>query len=480
MRLSSLIKKMSGLFAAILAAALSIFFISNYFIHEGFEHHFQKDLQTMRKVVDDELANLKDRLLQEVLMLSQSVELQRAFRARDTLLLASVARAAKDVFHASFATITDAQGIVLARGYWNKAGDSIADSYVMQQALNGNASVDVVKLRNNGLSIGAAAPVYVDGNIVGALLFGMALRTHAFVDGIKRSTDLEMTVFDHDERISTTIVRDGQRAVGTKLDNAQIAKKVLQDGGIYSDDVNILGKAYKTVYWPIQDSHGSTLGMWFIGTEVQGLRRTVTNVALSCLAATLLIACALSCVGVVFIRSMINPLERKAYVDKLTGINNRAGFERGLSFILSSRPKSGTLFLIDLDEFKEINDNLGHPTGDECLKRAASLLREVFRGTDLVARLGGDEFVVFAPTLSDDTIIRDKAQEFLDILAYTYRLDNGRTLTVTASIGIARYPEHGKSYTPLYNNADKALYAAKEGGRNQYVFYPVCLLDKTS
>ena len=179
----------------------------------------------------------------------------------------------------------------------------------------------------------------------------------------------------------------------------------------------------------------------------------------------------MSFLGVMFVRAVVNPLEKKAYVDMLTGITNRAGFERAFEASLAAAPQSGTLFLIDLDNFKDINDNLGHPVGDECLIRVAHLVKEVFRDTDIVARLGGDEFIVFAPTMEDTAIIQEKAQEFLDVVQYTYKLDNGERLTVTASIGIAIYPKDGKSYTLLYRNADSALYSVKNCGRNGYAFY---------
>ena len=462
---------MGWLILAILLASLAIFFASSYFMDKGFEEHFQKDMATMRQVVDNDLDNLKDRLLQEVVMLSRSEDLEKGFRDGDPALLTKMARDAKDRFHASFATICNARGDVLARGHSNKVGDNIAQSTVMTQALNGNPMVDVVRLRNNGLSVAAAAPVFIDGQLVGTLLFGEAFRTHTYVDRIKHATNLEMTVFDHDMRLSTTLMRQGMRAVGTRLDNPEVYSRVLEGGDVFGADAEILGRAYKTVYWPIRDSQGKILGMWFIGPAVEGLQKIITAIAISCLVSTLIIALALSVLGVAIFRSLINPLEKRAYVDVLTGITNRAGFEKTLDFVFRSNPKSGALFLIDLDNFKLLNDSLGHPVGDECLKRTAYLLKEVFRETDIVARLGGDEFIVFAPTLTDINVIEEKAQEFLDDLVYKYILENGRELVITASIGIAIYPRDGRSYTPLYNHADSALYAAKKSGRNKYALF---------
>lgn len=467
----TIFKNMGWLIVAILLASLSIFLVSSYFMNHGFEEHYQQDMATMRQVVENDLNNLQDRLLQEVIMLSRSVDLEKAFKSGNPMLLGNMARDAKERFQASFATITDAKGKVLARGHSNKVGDNIANSTVMHQALNGNPMVDVVRFQNNGLSVGAAAPVIIDGQIVGALLFGEAFRNHTYVDRIKKATNLEMTVFDHDMRLSTTLMRQGMRAVGTRLDNPEVFARVLEAGEIYGADADILGRSYKTVYWPMHDSQGKVLGMWFIGTEVEGLHKTILTISASCLVATLVIAMALSALGIVILRSLINPLEKRAYIDVLTGITNRAGFEKALEYVFRNRPKSGALFLIDLDNFKSLNDSLGHPVGDECLKRTAYLLKEVFRETDIVARLGGDEFIVFAPTLNEISVIEEKAQEFLNDVVYKYILDNGRELVITASIGIAIYPRDGRSYTPLYNHADSALYAAKKSGRNKYALF---------
>ncbi|MBQ7586220.1 MAG: cache domain-containing protein [Desulfovibrionaceae bacterium] len=256
LQIKNLIQNMRWLIVAILLASLAIFLFSTHFMHEGIDHHIQQDMETMRSVVDNHLESLKDRLYQEVIMLSQSSELEKAFRDKNLPRLSSVAREAKERFKASFATITDENGVVLARGHIDKRGDKV-ESPLMVQALSGNPVVDVVKLRNNGLSVAAVAPVYIDNQIVGALLFGDAFRTHAFVDAIKQTTNLEMTIFDQDERLSTTIIRAGGRATGTRLENPKIYN-ILLEGGIYSDNAEILGKIYKTVYWPLRNKMGVT------------------------------------------------------------------------------------------------------------------------------------------------------------------------------------------------------------------------------
>ncbi len=470
-RISTLVRHMTWLVAGIVLASLAIFSASTYFMHQGFEDRLRGELKTMRNVVDDYVSNIRIRLAREASLLAESDKLRAALAARDYAALKTFAQKAVYAANASFTTIIDEHGIVLARGHSSKKGDDIGKQPFLRRALDGETSVDLVRMDNNGLSVAAAVPVFVSGQQVGVLLFGDAFRTNAFVDEVKKVTDLEMTIFDGDTRISTTIMHDGKRAVGTKLESQEARQAVLEDNLPYVGDAPIFGRMYKTVYWPMRSDQGDSLGIWFIGTEVEGMERVITRIAFSCLVSTLVIAVALSILGILFFRSLVNPLERKAYVDGLTGITNRAGFEKSFKSVFVEQSGKGALFLIDLDNFKAVNDNLGHPEGDAVLIHTAQVLKTVFRGTDIVARLGGDEFVVYAPTMESADVIRVKSQHFLEIVQKTYDLPSGGSVTVTASVGVALFPAHGSTYEVLYNSADTALYAAKEKGKNRYVLY---------
>ena len=476
MRVSRMAINMLGLICGIIVAALAIFFVSHYFMKEGFEETYATELSSMRNVVDSMLADTKLRLYQETALLSDSRELELAFIMQDAKVMKEFARRAMLRCKANFSTIVDSEGYVLARGHSDAVGDNIANSEIIKTALQGKKIVDVARLRNNGLSVAAASPIFINGQVVGAMLFGDYFRTNAFADEVKRVTGLEMTVFDGDQRLSTTIQRNGTRAVGTRLENPLIAEAVLEEGGTFQDNTDILGRSYKTVYWPIVDTKGVTYGMWFIGTEVEGIELKITTIALSCLLATITIAIAMSCLGILFLRTVINPLEKKAYFDLLTGITNRAGFERKIRALFDNNRESGALFLLDLDHFKDLNDNFGHPEGDECLRRTGRVLREFFRENDLVARLGGDEFVVYTPTLTATEMIQSKADTLLNKLAVDYPLKDSRNLSVTASIGVAVCLQKNVDFERLYTLADSALYKSKQDGRNRYTIF-VCPSD---
>lgn len=166
-------------------------------------------------------------------------------------------------------------------------------------------------------------------------------------------------------------------------------------------------------------------------------------------------------------------LRHLALHDPLTGLVNRTVLQDRLDHALAACRRTGgrlAVLFIDLDRFKYINDTLGHATGDELLRRAANRLKSCIREEDTLARMGGDEFVVL---LQDVTSANAAAQVALKLgrkLHQPYRI-GGQELTVTMSIGISLYPDNGEDGSTLLQHADTAMYRAKEGGRNRYVFY---------
>lgn len=160
-----------------------------------------------------------------------------------------------------------------------------------------------------------------------------------------------------------------------------------------------------------------------------------------------------------------------ATTDSLTGLYNRRAFEEALKSALAERDARGTLFMIDLDHFKEVNDNLGHPEGDVLLKETAATIKRIFRENDIVCRLGGDEFCAFAFGFMDESLLNKRAEELLEKGHRTYKLDDGKEIKISFSVGVASFPRDAQDMESLYNCADKALYEAKEDGRDCYKFF---------
>lgn len=164
---------------------------------------------------------------------------------------------------------------------------------------------------------------------------------------------------------------------------------------------------------------------------------------------------------------------QQANIDPLTGLPNRRMFYDRLEQNLRQSKRRNSLLavlFIDLDFFKEVNDTLGHATGDSLLVEAARRLRLCVRETDTVARLGGDEFTVSLPDQSDTVQVEQIARKIIEQLASPFHVA-GEEIYLSASIGITIYPRDADNLADLIKHADQAMYAAKAAGRNRFSYF---------
>lgn len=162
-----------------------------------------------------------------------------------------------------------------------------------------------------------------------------------------------------------------------------------------------------------------------------------------------------------------------AHYDVITNLPNRLLFYDRLEQELKKSQRTPTqlaIILLDLDHFKEVNDTLGHDKGDVLLKEVAQRLKHCIRDTDTVARLGGDEFTLILPYNSDLHVIERVAQNILVSLAEPFKL-GASPVYISGSMGITLFPDDAISIEELLQNADQAMYAAKNQGRNQYSYF---------
>jgi len=165
-------------------------------------------------------------------------------------------------------------------------------------------------------------------------------------------------------------------------------------------------------------------------------------------------------------------IQRLAHFDLLTGLPNRALFTDRISHALNMAQRSNSqlaVIFLDLDHFKNVNDNLGHRIGDALLIEIAKRLKSALREEDTVSRLGGDEFILLLPGNNADGAAH-VAEKLLETVAQLCRIEQ-HELVVTPSIGIAMYPNDGEDFETLSQCADVAMYRAKHDGRNNYKFF---------
>ncbi len=162
-----------------------------------------------------------------------------------------------------------------------------------------------------------------------------------------------------------------------------------------------------------------------------------------------------------------------AQIDGLTGLSNRSLFQSRLSEALNQSIRQGqpvALLIIDIDNFKVINDSYGHPTGDKLLKEVAKRLKARCRSTDIVARLGGDEFGIIAPFIDQDYGASSMAVDLVNACRGAFEL-NGHHIIAQCSIGVSQFPNDAENHEDLLVKADMALYQAKDAGRNTFRFF---------
>ncbi|MBV9527312.1 diguanylate cyclase, partial [Sphingomonas sp.] len=213
-------------------------------------------------------------------------------------------------------------------------------------------------------------------------------------------------------------------------------------------DVVVRPASDQDVHWslsgnPIFDERGRFLGFRGIGTDLTEQRRSEQEIT------------------------------RLARFDSLTGLPNRAMMRQTLEEALrnaTNRQKGCTLFLIDLDRFKNVNDTLGHPIGDALLRQVADRLKSVMGEHGKVGRLGGDEFKAVLPGMVDVGLIESLARTLIEQVSRPYMIE-GHKVTIGASVGVAIGDPGRTGADALVRNADLALYAAKGAGRGKHCFY---------
>ncbi|HVL34370.1 MAG TPA: EAL domain-containing protein, partial [Burkholderiales bacterium] len=221
------------------------------------------------------------------------------------------------------------------------------------------------------------------------------------------------------------------------------------------------GRTLQVSCVPHRAAEGGVLGFYMLGNDVTALKRAQEDLRFAALQ----------------LQHDARRLEFLAHHDTLTGLPNRAMFhERAREAIAHARrhDKTAAVLFIDLDNFKQVNDGLGHDVGDGLLKVVASRLRSCVRGDDFIARIGGDEFCVLLQDIGEPREAAAVAQKLLHELGKEYRVGEYQ-VTPGASIGIACVPQDGNDVATLLRLADAAMYRAKEAGRNGYQFFSVAL-----
>jgi len=305
----TLLKKITGLvFLAVILVGGGNYFASRYFLTNSLDEQNIKEVSTRADLVSTEFESQKKDLVALASLMAGNPQVVSHIAEGDTPWLQAYAKKVMVDTGLESITISDREGKCLARGHSDKVGDSVAKQVNVQKALKGEITVGVEQGTVVKFSLRTGYPVKKGDEIVGVITPGFTLSSDRFVDEIKKKLGLECTLFQGDTRISTTIMKDGKRALGTKMDNPAVLETVIQKGMRFTGHNTILGRAYNTAYWPIVDVNGKNAGMFFIGQHREFIERVLNETHLSTLISTVVVGLIMLTFGFFFCKALVKPI----------------------------------------------------------------------------------------------------------------------------------------------------------------------------
>jgi methyl-accepting chemotaxis protein len=306
-------KKIIGFIAlTILVVSASMFGLNYYFVSGAFEEQAENQISPLADSVQSYLDGKKQMVLQVAKSISSRPDIAAALEKKDKAYLQKAGKEIMEQFNLGFITISDKEGNVVARGHSEKIGDSVLNQVNVKKALQGEGSVGLEEGTVVKFSLRAGHPIKVKDQIVGSVTPGVDLSSDSkFVDEMKKLLGVECTIFHNDTRVSTTIIRDGKRATGTRMDNPAVLENVLAKGQRFIGRNVILGRDYTTIYWPIVKADGKTGGMLFIGKDRDTIQKAYRGIVLSSLISALGLGALMVFLGLLAVRSTVHPVMAK-------------------------------------------------------------------------------------------------------------------------------------------------------------------------
>ena len=367
---------------------------------------------------------------------------------------------------------------------------SLADKEYFQTILSSSGTSYIYTEEETDVAakvIVVVEPVVTSNNDEGYLLMYYSLDKFS---NLLSKSDLEVNAFlalvDSEGKIIGTsgaksgILESGNLVEAVESEDKEAAKTIrnrMKNGARGSSAVTVAGQSYTLVYIPF----GINQWEMFLGVSQAYVDRQVDlqwertkSMLMALIAVIFIFICivmVVNIIGKIRRTEKEKQLEDKADTDLLTGLNNKLATERKIKEYMLQNPQSQSMmFLLDIDNFKKINDTMGHAFGDEVLRSLGQQIGVIFRASDIIGRIGGDEFMIFLKGISDEESIRKEAKK-VETFFKGFQAGEYVKYAATASIGVAIFPQEGSDFETLYKAADQGLYKAKKRGKNQLAFY---------
>jgi hypothetical protein len=433
-----------------------------YFFVKAFDdqaaNRISQSTTAVQGILDDMMGTLK----KNAATFSTRPDLAAAVEKKDTAYLQRVGKALMTDNGLEVLTIADKDGKVIARGHSEKIGDSVANQINVKKALAGEVSVGIEEGTVVKFSLRAGAPIKIDGRIVGTITPGVDLTgTSTFVDSVKKRVDVECTIFNKDEQVSTTLEKDGTRIIGTKMDNAEILTAVLQKGQKFLNRNTIQGKAYDTAYWPIIGADNKISGMLFIGYDRGVIEATSNKVVWAVLISVLIFGIFMIAAGFFLTRSFVSPmLKLISSLDQ--GVNEVTAAADQVSSSSQQLAEGASQQAASIEETSSSLEEMSSMTrqNSDNANQANELMTEtkgtVSRAGQSMEKLSGSMGEISRASVETSKIIKT-----IDEIAFQTNL-----LALNAAVEAARAGEAGAGFAVVADEVRNLALRAAEAARN--------------